>query len=216
MGLYERLLKLEEPGIPVHQFMALLGEVERGKQTGVAAATLLGLSAPEIAEANTLITKIVTPLESISLGGFVTLTNVGAAYDAVLASQGLPMFRVQMAGITEFEFTVRVNKIGTGTQSWQLWNETDGSESTVIDDAGASGVKILSTTRAFSPALGAGFKTLRVRAKSTTAADDPLYLGGSILIKRVDRLSSEELHQVLLLAEYGWMNVAAVKTRLGV
>lgn len=218
-GLYERLVGTQEPKIAVHQFMALLAEVERGKITAGNAASILGLDAAEQTEATTLISKIVTPLESISLGAFVQLSNVGTSYDAISASQGLPMFRIQTAGINQFEFTVRVNKVGSGTQSWQLWNETDGTEITVIDDAGASGVKTLSTTHTFGLPLGAGFKTIRVRAKSTTGADDPIYLGGALLIKRVDRLTAEELHQILLMAEYGYApydTVAEVKARLGV
>jgi hypothetical protein len=219
MGLYERLLGLEEPGLSVHGFHALLGEIERGKLTAAQAATALGLTAAEQTEAQTLIGRIVSPLETISLGGFAQLANVGAAYDAIGASQGLGWARLQTAGITGVEFEVRVNKVGTGTQSWQLWNDTDGSEITVIDDAGPTGAKTLSITRTFTPPLGAGIKAVRVRAKSTTATDDPVYFGGSLLIRRVERLTSTELHEVLLLGRAGaapYDTVASVKGRLGV
>lgn len=110
----------------------------------------------------------------------ITLTNVGTAYDAITASQGLGLIRIDFTGVTQLKLDVRVNKIGTGTQSWQLWNDTDGSEVGVINDAGAAGVKTLSAT--FAVAL-TGEKVLRVRAKSTVAADDPVFLGASILVK---------------------------------
>jgi len=198
--------------------MAALGEFERGKLTGQNIADAFGLSAPELAEAGSLIAKIVTPLEAISIGGFVTFINVGATYDAVSASQGLGFVRVQTAGITGFEFTVRVNKIGTGTQSWQLWNETDAAEITVINDAGATGIKLLSIQHTFPSALLPGFKTVRVRAKSTTANDDPVYFGACVLVNRIERMSAEELHEVLLLAETGvaYGTVVSLKARLGV
>lgn len=219
MGFWERLLKYEDPGIPVHAFQAALGEIERGKMVAAQVAAGFLLTGPEQAEAAVLVDRIVTPLESVALGAFVTLTNIGNAYDTTNASQGLGFARIQTAGITGVEFTVRVNKIGNGTQSWQLWNETDASEITVIDDAGATGAKELAIIRTFPAPLGAGVKLVRVRAKSTTTADDPLYFGAALLIRRVERLTSQELHEILLLGEGRvppYDSVVAVKARLGV
>lgn len=110
----------------------------------------------------------------------VTLTNVGSNYDAITASQGLGWGRFDFTGVTQIKMDVKVNKIGTGTQSWQLWNETDGSQIGVIDDAGAAGAKTLSAT--FNVSL-TGEKLVRIRAKSTVATDDPIYYCGSILAK---------------------------------
>ena len=109
----------------------------------------------------------------------VTLTNVGSAYDAIPASKGLGIQDVDFTGVTQVVFRVFVNKIGTGTQSWQLWNVTDGAQVAVIDDAGVAGDKTLSVTQ--NVALS-GVKTLRVRAKSTVAGDDPVVYGTSVLL----------------------------------
>ena len=109
-----------------------------------------------------------------------TLTNVGTTYDAIAASKGLGLIRVDFTGVTQVQFDLFVNKIGTGTQSWQLWNATDAAEIGVINDAGVSGDKTLTAT--FNVAL-TGSKLLRVRAKSTVAADDPILYGASILVK---------------------------------
>jgi hypothetical protein len=111
----------------------------------------------------------------------VTLTNVGTAYDAIAASQGLGIGRLDFAGVTQVKFDVRVNKVGTGTQSWQLWNDTDGTQIGVIDDAGAAGTKTLSAT--FNTGLPTGEKLVRIRAKSTNGADDPIFYGGSVLLR---------------------------------
>jgi hypothetical protein len=116
---------------------------------------------------------------SASLGGFVTLTNVGAAYDAIPASKGLGCAELDFTNVTSLKFVVRVSKIGTGTQSWQLWNETDGTQIAVIDDAGVAADRVLTTT--VSVAL-VGLKQVRVRAKSTVALDDPLYFGASCVL----------------------------------
>ena len=219
MGFYERITREQEPKLAAHSIMALLGEVERGQLTLGQAATALGLSVDEQAEALTLLGRLVPPREAISLGSFVTLTNIGTAYDGTDAGRGLGVALIQTAGITQVIFGVRVNKVGTGTQSWQLFNDTDGTEVAVIDDAGVAGVKTLSTTVNFSAPLAAGIKTIRVRAKSTTAADDPIFLGAALSIRRASVLTSIELHEVLLCADFAgapYTSSVALKTRLGV
>jgi hypothetical protein len=117
----------------------------------------------------------------VSLGGHVVLTNVGASYDAVAAARGLGAALVDFTNITAVDFAVSVNKVGTGTQSWQLWNETDGAEIGVINDAAGAGERVLTAT--FTTGLPTGIKRVRVRVKSTTAADDPVYYGASILLR---------------------------------
>lgn len=111
----------------------------------------------------------------------VTLTNVGANYDAIAASKGLGIQDIDFTGVTSVVFRVFVNKIGTGTQSWQLWNVTDGAEICVVSDAGASGDKYLSVQQNVSLV---GIKTVRVRARSTVGADDPVFYAASILLVR--------------------------------
>ena len=115
--------------------------------------------------------------EAISLGGLAILTNIGTAYDTVNASKGLGLARVDFTNVLSVIFTVFINKIGAGTQSWQLWNVTDGAAIAVLDDAGATGDKTLTTTIA-GASIPVGVKVVRVRAKSTTATDDPIYYGG--------------------------------------
>jgi len=117
---------------------------------------------------------------SVALGAFVTLTNVGASYDAISAARGLGFALIDFTNVARVEFIVQCNKIGTGTQSWQLWNETDSSQLAVIDDAGAAGNKVLSVVNN-APGL-TGLKRVRVRALSTVAADDPLYYGACVLL----------------------------------
>lgn len=112
----------------------------------------------------------------------ITLTNVGSTYDAIPASKGLGFQDIDFTGVTQVTFRVRWNKVGTGTLSWQLWNETDGAEIAVINDAAAAADnKNQSTTVAVNLS---GVKTVRVRAKSTVAGDDPVYYGSSVLLVR--------------------------------
>lgn len=111
----------------------------------------------------------------------VTLTNVGTSYDAIAASKGLGMQLIDCTGVTAILFYIFVNKIGTGTQSWQLWNVTDGTQIAVIDDAAAAGDKILNAQ--VNVAL-TGIKMVRVRAKSTVSTDDPVFYAATLLTIR--------------------------------
>lgn len=120
--------------------------------------------------------------ERISLGGYTLLTNVGASYDAIAPSRGLGLVRLNFAGVSVLEWGVAVQKVGTGTQSWQLWNETDQVEMAVINDPNGTGVKFFNGPTVSNGSLPSGEKLVRIRAKSTTAADDPVYYGGWLVL----------------------------------
>lgn len=231
MGIYERFTREESPVLPVHVLSGLLGELERGKLTDQQAIDALAttnadgsprpLTAEEITELAALKALIQPRWESICMSGQVTLTNVGTTFDATNPSQGLPAVRVHVTGVTAIHFDVRVNKVGTGTQEWQLWNDTNGNQVALIQDAGAAGIKTLSSGQIdFDPALTGGFKMIRVRARSTTAADDPVFFTASLAIRRVSVLTALELHEVLLIAEHRasspYATATALKARLGV
>lgn len=109
-----------------------------------------------------------------------SVLNVGSTYDAVAVSKELGFQDLDLTGVTQLVFRVKFNKIGTGTLSWQLWNETDGTELALITDAAAAADnKNLSTTVAVNLT---GIKTVRVRCKSTVATDDPYYYGSSVML----------------------------------
>lgn len=116
----------------------------------------------------------------VSLGGYLVLTNIGSSYDAIALSKGLGIASIDFTGCARIDLAVNVNKVGSGTQSWQVWNVTDGSELMVIDDTGAAGDKLLTANKTTN--LPTGVKTVRIRGKSTTAADDPVYYGATIRV----------------------------------
>ena len=111
----------------------------------------------------------------------VTLTNVGTTYDAIAASKGLGCVAIDLTGVTQIVFSVRYNKVGSGTLSWQLWNDTDLTEVGAITDTVAGDNKRQQATFAVSLS---GVKELRVRCKSTTGTDDPVYYGSNIRVIR--------------------------------
>ena len=99
MGLYERLCGTEEPKLPIHQFMAALGEHDRGKMTRDQVVFAFSLSAAEQVELDTLIGKILNPPEVYNLGNYTLLTNVGSAYDAIQPAKGLGILYIETAGV---------------------------------------------------------------------------------------------------------------------
>jgi len=220
VSLYTRLLG-QGNGIDLHAFQAALGEWERGFMTSQQVVAMFALDAGEQTEALTLVGKLVYPRDSVTMSCIPaghTLTNIGTAYDGT-GGLALGYALMQANGITQVIFGVRVNKVGGGTQSWQLWNETDAQEVCVINDAGATGLKSLSVTQNFAQALGPGIKTLRVRAKSTTAADDPVFFSAMFSVRRGSNMTAVELHEVLLLAanpSSPLHNEASLKARLGI
>ena len=109
----------------------------------------------------------------------ITLTNVGTNYDTISAAKGLGLGLIDFTGVTTITLSIFANKVGSGTQSWQLWNVTDGTEIGAIADSGAAGEKTLS--QAFAVAL-TGVKTVRIRVKSTVSGDDPIFYGGAVLV----------------------------------
>jgi hypothetical protein len=223
MPLYERLTG-EDPTLvklPVHAFMASLGEYSRGKMTQQQVINAFNLDSGEQAELQTLAGKIINPPEVYPLAGYLALTNIGITYDATGPAKGLGFLLVETAGVTLLRWQVRWNKIGTGTLSWQLWDETNGLEVARVDDAAAAGdnrVQTVDVTPTPSPMVP-GQRILRVRCKSTTSTDDPVYYGSCLALSRVERLTSAELHEVLLLGEGRVVplnSAALVRTRLGV
>jgi len=222
MALIDRLLATDSTKIAIHTFAGMLGELKRGKVTTQNVIDAFTLGAADVTELNALLAKMVTPLESISLGGSVTLTNVGAAYDATNLAWGLGFCRLEGAGVTGFDVRLGMNRNGsTGAISWQLWDVTNSAELARIDDAvgAATGNKMLSTSVSFA-AWAPGVRELRMRVKSTIAADDPIYHGSNLHVSRAGRLTSVEFQEIIMLAENRriaspYSTVAAVRTRLG-
>lgn len=226
MALIDRLLASDNTKIHVHPFMSAMGEWERGKMTRQEVIDAFGLLAGDLTELDALNAKVRSVQDAYPFSGRVTLTNVGSAYDTNIESQSLPFVHVPCGGVNRIDIEVRHRKIGTGTQDYQLWDDTNSvvaidtatATSGSLSDAGAAADRILTASRVFATPLAPGVRKLRLRARSTVAADDPIFLNASVLMWRVEMITADVLHQVLCLAEDGVapLNTAsAVRARLG-
>lgn len=227
MALIDRLIITGDSSkIRVHPFMAAMGELERGKVTRQQVIDAFGLLAADEAELDALIGKVRSIQDSYPLSGRVVLTNVGAAYDTTVDSQSLPFVWIQCAGITRIDLEIRSRKAATqtGNIDYQLWDETNGVSALDSTNAttgslthtGTAGDATLTASRTFAAPLAPGVRKQRVRAKSSTAADDPTFLNAALLVTRVDTITADVLHQLLCLGEGGIYTAAQVRTRLGI
>jgi len=78
MALYERLMGLEQPKIPVHQFMAMVAERVRVQVTTQQVIDAFTLSVDEVTEITTLVARV--------LGGFVTENEL---HDVLMVAERL-------------------------------------------------------------------------------------------------------------------------------
>lgn len=116
----------------------------------------------------------------------IPLTNVGSVYDFIPASRALGIGRRDFRGYDRLTLDVYHQKVGTGTISYQLWNETAGAPlldaggaEVVVSDAQAAAARFLTATFTVNRA---DVILLRLRSKSTVAGDDPVFLGASVLL----------------------------------
>jgi hypothetical protein len=80
MGLYERILRLEEPKIPVHAFMAAMAEIRRGHGTRNQFVTIFQLDAAAQADLDVIITRFSggNPLTGVELHDVLLLADAKA------------------------------------------------------------------------------------------------------------------------------------------
>jgi hypothetical protein len=120
---------------------------------------------------------------TLTMGAYNVITNIGTTYDAVAMTMGLGIGVVDMTGIDTIEFRVLYNKITANNFFFQLWNQTDGAQvGTEITDTGAiTNPKLVSAQ--FTGIALTGIKVLRIRMRGATAADDPVYYGGALMLR---------------------------------
>ena len=110
-------------------------------------------------------------------GAAITKTNIGTSY--VNINPGLNGERIvaDFTGCTEFRLILHANLVGTG--QWGARVIKDSNSDVLIEAAnlGAAGERELDSDWTTLPAAfqGQGLMYLRVQAKSTTAADDPVF-----------------------------------------
>lgn len=212
MSLWDRLAQQDDQ-IGGHPFPAMLGEIERGARSKADLVSFFSLSPQEATDLDATLARLIAPQEeSYALGGFASLANVGTTFKVIA------VLRLQTAGIVGFEFGCFVSKVGTGVQSWQLWDQTNSQQVAVFDDAGAAGDHVLGPITQAVTSMPVGVRTLALRVRSTVANDDPIHYGSSLRIRRTGGLTPEAIARILILRDSlvpGYTTPAELQTLLG-
>lgn len=102
-------------------------------------------------------------------------TNIGTAYVNVYTGLAGELQGVDFLGKKEYRLVIHVNKVGTGTQTAGLMDQANSANLMILDDTGAAGENMLDSGWPTLPSWANGEINLKPVAKSTVAADDPVY-----------------------------------------
>ena len=110
-------------------------------------------------------------------GASVTKTNIGTAYVNICPGLNGERQIVDLTGCTEFRLILHANLIGTGQWGARVVKDSDNTVLFEQANLGAAGERELDSDWQALPAafLSQGLMYLRAQAKSTTAADDPVF-----------------------------------------
>lgn len=112
----------------------------------------------------------------------VTKTNIGTSYVDIYTDFGGRPFFIDTTGFTKMAIQVLWTRVGTGTQTMQIVNHANGE---VILESPALTTQSNEFTNVAIPANYLNFKgKWRLQAKSTTAADDPVFAGFALYLRR--------------------------------
>jgi hypothetical protein len=151
------LRKLRQKGITLPQF---IGRVVRGEEaTNVKAYNLLG---PGVA---------------------VTKTNIGTAWVNVLPGANGERSLVDFTGATHYRLIASANLVGTGPFGLRVVRDSDSAVLYENANIAVTGERELDTDWQVLPAEASGLALVRVQAKSTVAADDPVFRRVTILVR---------------------------------
>lgn len=119
----------------------------------------------------------------ILLAKDVTKTNIGTAYVNIPIGANGERSLVEFTGCSEFRIVANVNVVGTGNLQMRVVRDSD---SAVLFESGnitGAGEKELDTDWQALPAAASGLALVRLQAKSSVGADDPLFRRAILLVR---------------------------------
>lgn len=119
----------------------------------------------------------------ISVGAAITKTNIGTAYVNISPRLNGERVLIDFTGCTEYRLIARANLVGTGPIGMRVIRDSDNAVLHENTNLGATGERELDTNWQPLPVQAAGLIFVRVQAKSTTAADDPVFGGITLAVR---------------------------------
>jgi len=119
----------------------------------------------------------------IAIGVAITKTNIGTSYINISPRLNGERSLVDFTGCTQYRLIARANLIGTGQWGMRVVRDSDNAVLHENANLGAAGERELDTDWQTLPAAATGLMFVRVQAKSTTAADDPVFGGITLAVR---------------------------------
>lgn len=110
-------------------------------------------------------------------GAAITKTNIGTAFVNICPGANGERLIADFTGCTEFRLLLHANLVGSGQFGARVVRDSDDAILFESTNLGAAGERELDTNWQPLPVAfqGVGIVALRAQAKSTTAADDPVF-----------------------------------------
>jgi hypothetical protein len=119
----------------------------------------------------------------IGIGASVTKSNIGTAYVDVLPGANGQRSLIDFTGATEFRVILSANLVGSGPFGVQLVRDGDSSVLYEAASIAQTGERELDTDWLLVPQGIDGLTLVRLQAKSTTAADDPVFRRCTVVVR---------------------------------
>ncbi len=151
--------------------------VRRLRSSGVSLGSLAGRITRGEEATNVKAYNILPP------GSAITKTNIGTAWTNVLPGANGQRSLVDFTGCTQFRIVVTANLVGTGPFGARIVRDSDGAVLYENDAIALTGERELDTGWLPLPGAAVGLDLVRFQAKSTVAADDPVFRRCVVLVK---------------------------------
>lgn len=113
----------------------------------------------------------------------VTKTNIGTAYVNIPPGANGERSLIEFTGCTQFRIVLNANFVGTGPWNVRLVRDSDNAVIYESPNLTQTGERELDTDWQSIPAEASGLAVVRIQAKSTTAADDPVFRRCVVLVR---------------------------------
>ena len=119
----------------------------------------------------------------IAAGSAITKTNIGTSYVDVLPGANGVRSLIDFTGCTQWRVILSANVVGTGQLGVRLLRDSDSAVMVENANIGAAGERELDTGWVNLPAEASGLMLVRLQAKSTVGADDPIFRRCVVVVK---------------------------------
>lgn len=183
-------VQIDSQEITVHEYDSdnplTAEEYQQFVSLGLRRARSRGISLRDAIVGRVVIGEEATNVKAYNLlgpGAAVTKTNIGTAYVNVCPGANGERSLVDFTGGSEFRLIATVNFVGTGPFGIRIVRDADDAVLYEAGNIAQTGERELDTNWQQLPVAASGLSLVRVQAKSTVGADDPVFRRMTLLVR---------------------------------